>query len=339
MSETQVKAEQQTKEEIEGKLGSLLKSYREQSGHDIYEVAEALCLSPAIIQALEDEDFERLPEPPYIRGYLRSYAKFAEIDSQEVIELYEAQRGADPQDLEYHFKPNNDNLAKPPISATTLRLGLIALLLIALAGLSMIPAVNSWIGETWAGFSKQTAQKNYNNASHNEDVLAANQIEKPAPLPGDEAEKPPKDSGAATKKSDDKKADSAALSDTSSKQTKDTSLDKDQKDNPDSTDEKNTTEVEANKETEDNEKNIKEDEEGTKLKFVFKKEVWMRIRDNNRKIVFESLSPAGSEKELRLKTPLTFRIGNAQGIEIYVEGTRLDITKSMTGSVATFKIE
>ncbi len=326
MSETKVEAEQQTKEKIEGKLGSLLKSYREQNGYDIYEVAEALCLSPAIIQALEDEDFDRLPESPYIRGYLRSYAKFAEIDSKEIIELYEAQRGVAPQDLEYHFKPNTDNLAKPPISATTLRLGLIALLLVSLAALSMIPAVNSWISETWIGFSKQTAQKNYNK-----DLSMANQIEKPEPLPGYEAEKPPKDSGTATKNSD-----SVALSETASKQAKDSTLDKEQKDNPDATDEKNIAEA---KETEDPEKNTKENKEGTKLRFVFKKEVWMRIRDNKRKTVFEALSPAGTEKKLRLKTPLTFRIGKAKGIEIYVEGTRLDITKYTVGSVATFKIE
>ncbi len=317
MSETKVEAEQQTKKEIEGKLGSLLKSYREQSGYDIYEVAEALCLSPAIIQALENEDFDKLPESPYIRGYLRSYAKFAEIDSKEIIELYEAQRGVDPQDMEYHFKPNN-NLSKPAISATTLRLGAIALLLVILVALSMIPAVNQWISETWIGFSKQTAQKNYNNATHNKAILAVNQIEKPEPLPGDEEEQSSKELEETTKNSD-----SAVLSETVSKQPENSILDKDKKNSPDSTDEKN----------------INANEEKTKLRFVFKKEVWMRIKDNNRKVVFQSLSPAGTEKELKLKTPLTFRIGNAQGIEIYVEGTRLDITKYTVGSVATFKIE
>ena len=335
MSETQVEveAEQQTDEKTQGKLGSLLKSYRERSSHDIHEVAEALCLSPTIVKALEEEDFDSLPEPPYIRGYLRSYAKFAEVDSKEIIELYEAQRGADPQDLEYHFKPYDNATNKLPVSTTTLRLGLTALLLIVLASLSMIPTVNSWIGETWAGFSKQTAQQNYNNASNNENTLAINQVEQPAPLPGDEPKEPQKDSPT-TKDAEDKKADSPTSSNNTSKPLKDKETDLDKKDNPD-----NTTQTEDNKEIDGNEIKTKEDKEGIKLRFVFKKEVWMRIKDNNKKIVFESLSPAGEEKELRLKTPLTFRIGNAQGIEVYVEGKRLDITKSTTGSVATFKIE
>ena len=113
MSDTQT---EQTNEEIQGQLGLILKENRERNGHNIYEVAEALCLSPEIVTALEEEDYNALPEPPYIRGYLRSYAKFAEIDSEEIIALYEKQRGADPKDLEYHFKPSNhDSLPKPSI--------------------------------------------------------------------------------------------------------------------------------------------------------------------------------------------------------------------------------
>ncbi len=330
MSETQVEAERQTDEKTQKKLGSLLKSYREKNGHDVYEVAEALCLSPEIVRSLEEENFDALPEPPYIRGYLRSYAKFSGIDSKKIIELYEAQRGADPQDLEYHFKPNNNDLAKPPVSAATLRLGLIALLLIVLAGLSMIPAVNNWIGETWAGFSKQTAQKNYNNAANHESILAANRIEKPIPLPGEKTEE------------EDKTANDTANSSAEGKTAQDKNAIADKK-GEDADKEKDKTEAnneqEADKTAEDSKNNSNEEKDGTKLKFVFKKDVWMRIRDKNKKIVFEALSLAGDEKEIRVHSPMTFRIGNAQGIEIYVEGKRLDITSFIKGSVANFTIE
>jgi cytoskeletal protein RodZ len=318
MSDTQVESEQQTKKETQGSLGSLLRSYREQNGHDIYEVAEALCLSPEIVNSLEEEKFDSLPEPPYVRGYLRSYAKFANIDPQKIIDLYEEQRGADPSDLEYHFKPSSSgNLAKPVVSASIVRLGLIALLLIGLATLSMIPAVNNWISETWAGFSKQTAAKNYASAVP---VAAKDQFIIPAPLPGDEE---------ITNQTSDQAADSTKSSDPNTAENV-------AEGDADKKDDKNN---DPDKKVGDDKKAVPETKDGTKLKFVFKKEVWMRIKDKKKKTIFESLSPAGEEKELRLKKPMTFRIGNAQGIEIYVEGKRLDISEFTKGSVANFTIE
>jgi cytoskeletal protein RodZ len=340
MSDTQTESEQQAKEETQRSLGSLLKSYREQNGHDVYEVAEALCLSPEIITSLEKEDFDSLPEPPYVRGYLRSYAKFSNIDPQEIIDLYEEQRGADPQDLEYHFKPNRNNLTKSTISSSAIRLGLIALLLVGLAALSMIPAVNSWITETWAGFSKQTADKNIASA---EPVAAENQFTLPAPLPGEEADQA--EDNAESSNSDDTATTNNSVDATTDQTPKDDKkqggADKEGNNNKPDAKEKNgtTNTANADEKIEDNKEEITETKEGTKLKFVFKKEVWMRIKDKNKKTVFESLSPAGEEKEIILKKPMTFRIGNAQGVEIYVEGKRLDITALTTGSVANFTID
>lgn len=325
MSDTQVQSEQQTTDDTHGKLGSLLKEYREKSGHNIYEVAEALCLSPEIVTSLEEEDFDSLPEPPYVRGYLRSYAKFAEIDPKEIISLYEKQRGADPQDLEYHFKPSgNGNLPKPPISPTAIRLGLLALLLISLASLSMIPAVNNWMSETWAGFSQQTAQKNFIN--HKTELLTTDIPPLPddiTPLALDKAEKPSDDKITLAQKGDNQETSNSDKKESDKDSPKDTQ----------DTLEKNK----SNQEETDDKKLTNEDE--TKLKFVFKSEVWMRIKDKNKKTVFESLSPAGEEKEIKLKKPMTFRIGNAVGVEIFVEGKRLDIKQFTKGSVANFTIE
>lgn len=342
MSDSQIESKkQQTKEETQGNLGSLLKSYREQNGHDVYEVAEALCLSPEIITSLEEENFDSLPEPPYVRGYLRSYAKFSNIDPQKIIELYEAQRGADPQDLEYHFKPNRSNLAKPAVSASAIRLGLIALLLVGLAALSMIPAVNSWITDTWSGFSKQTADKNYAGA---EPIAAENQFTLPAPLPGDEAidqasaELSNNDATTTNSSTDQDPKDEKKQIDTTQNSINNTLAEK-EPDTPTSTENADADAQTTDTKTIDNTVEAPETKDGTKLKFVFKKEVWMRIKDKKRKTVFESLSPAGDEKEITLKKPMTFRIGNAQGVEIYVEGKRLDIAAFTTGSVANFTIE
>ncbi len=339
MSDTE--SEQQANEETQRSLGSLLKSYREQNGHDIYEVAEALCLSPEIVTSLEKEDFDSLPEPPYVRGYLRSYAKFSNIDPQEIVDLYEEQRGADPQDLEYHFKPKRNNLTKPTISSSAIRLGVIALLLVGLAALSMIPAVNSWVTETWAGFSKQTMDKNYASA---EPIAAENQFTIPAPLPGEETaqaeENTESSAGNDTTTTNNSVDGSTDQNSNKNNDKKQGDVDKDGNNKPDDKEKNSATDTaSADEKANNSDGEITEAKEGTKLKFVFKKEVWMRIKDKNKKTVFESLSPAGEEKEIILKKPMTFRIGNAQGIEIYVEGKRFDITGLTTGSVANFTID
>ncbi len=331
MSDTQV---EHTNEDIQGKLGLLLKQYREQSGHNIYEVAEALCLSPEIVVALEEEDYDSLPEPPYVRGYLRSYAKFAEVDSKDVIALYEKQRGADPKDLEYHFKPNGStSVSKPAVSASVIRLGLLALLLTTLAGLSMIPAVSSWISETWSGFSAQTAaHKGYSDIGSDTDSV---KYEIPAPLPDDiEQELASAETNNEPASSDKTNTDQDQ---TTAENNKEDNKESTKNDTADTNDNNTNQSKDDTKKEEDNKTITTEGE--TRLKFVFKSEVWMRIKDKNNKTVFESLSPAGVEKEIKLNKPMTFRIGNASGVKIFVEGKPLDIRRFTKGSVANFKIE
>lgn len=52
------------------------------------EVAEKLNLSIKTIKALENDDFDVLPEPIFVYGYLRSYARFLNIASAPLIEAY-----------------------------------------------------------------------------------------------------------------------------------------------------------------------------------------------------------------------------------------------------------
>ena len=54
----------------------------------IEEVAGQLHLQVRHIDALEQQDLSRLPGPSYICGYLRSYAKFLHLPSNEIVENY-----------------------------------------------------------------------------------------------------------------------------------------------------------------------------------------------------------------------------------------------------------
>ena len=74
---------------LPGDLSSIFRRHREEHGLNVNQVAEALCLSPKIITAIEAENLDGLPEPPYVRGYLRSFAKYTEVDPTDMINAYE----------------------------------------------------------------------------------------------------------------------------------------------------------------------------------------------------------------------------------------------------------
>jgi len=65
--------------------GAALKSAREELGVSVREVAEALNLPVQILEAMEANDFEHLPQLVFTRGYLRSYARLLELDPDAIV--------------------------------------------------------------------------------------------------------------------------------------------------------------------------------------------------------------------------------------------------------------
>lgn len=113
--------------------GSLLAVAREGLGKSIEEIATELNLSVTQIKAIELDQSEGLPEPTYVRGYIRAYAKLVGLKPEEVLQNYQNpdwQTGSSLNDI-----PKGIGLAeqdKP--SVFTLRRALLLLTLL-LAGL------------------------------------------------------------------------------------------------------------------------------------------------------------------------------------------------------------
>jgi cytoskeleton protein RodZ len=82
-----------------GQLGQLLRETREKKGLSIAEVEEDTRIRQAQIEALEEEDYSKLPSPIFVKGLLRNYAQYLGLDLTEVMKLYggeDAQSGATP---------------------------------------------------------------------------------------------------------------------------------------------------------------------------------------------------------------------------------------------------
>ncbi|MFV1996923.1 MAG: RodZ domain-containing protein [Acidiferrobacterales bacterium] len=73
--------------------GEFLSDTRCKLGLEPDNVAQILHLSRHQIEAIEANDYESLPEPTYVRGYLRSYCQLLNISPDSVIDSYNEAAG------------------------------------------------------------------------------------------------------------------------------------------------------------------------------------------------------------------------------------------------------
>lgn len=106
---------------IEAGPGALLRQARVDRQWSLDETATKLRLAPKQINALEHDDYEHLPGPTYVRGYLRSYAQLLGIPTDTVLGLYNRQpSAAQPVDLTKHAPTPQMSSDHHVIKVTTL---------------------------------------------------------------------------------------------------------------------------------------------------------------------------------------------------------------------------
>ncbi len=77
-------------------IGALLANARTAMALSQADVAEQINLPKRIVQAIETDDYDNLPEPTYIRGYLRNYARIVGVNDENVVKLYLDQHHCEP---------------------------------------------------------------------------------------------------------------------------------------------------------------------------------------------------------------------------------------------------
>jgi len=71
-----------------GFSGALLSTVRDARGLSLQEMSDSSRISVRYLQAVEDDDFERLPSATFVRGYVREMARLLELDEDRVVEGY-----------------------------------------------------------------------------------------------------------------------------------------------------------------------------------------------------------------------------------------------------------
>ena len=83
--------------------GALLRDKRLEYGWSVDDVAGALCLSRATMDALEDDAYHKLPGETYILGYWKTYAGLLDISIDASIEAHKPQLSAPTSDIAPEF--------------------------------------------------------------------------------------------------------------------------------------------------------------------------------------------------------------------------------------------
>ena len=72
--------------------GELLRERRQQLRLDLDAVAEALCIKPVYLAAIEQGRTEELPGPTYAIGFIRAYANYLGLDGERVLDSYREEK-------------------------------------------------------------------------------------------------------------------------------------------------------------------------------------------------------------------------------------------------------
>jgi cytoskeletal protein RodZ len=77
-------------------LGERFRAAREERGLTLSEVGEQLRIRSVYLAAIEEENWKAIGAPVYIRGFLRTYARFLGLDPEEAVGEFNAATGAAP---------------------------------------------------------------------------------------------------------------------------------------------------------------------------------------------------------------------------------------------------
>lgn len=112
-------------------IGVELRAARTRVGVDIAHIAQKLRISPAYLEAIEKGQFDALPGHVYVIGFLKSYARFLDLDESIVVDRFRAETTGPRRESRLAFPSAMDRGRMP---TGRLLLGGVLLAVLAYAG-------------------------------------------------------------------------------------------------------------------------------------------------------------------------------------------------------------
>ncbi|MCB1733623.1 MAG: DUF4115 domain-containing protein [Gammaproteobacteria bacterium] len=111
--------------------GHRLRDARKLSNLDQSDIATQLNLDIATINALEKDDYARMPPAVFVRGYLRAYAGMVGLSVDDILSSFDAMQGIDPSERNYRAATRITATGAPKPRSNVVPVALVLVVLIA----------------------------------------------------------------------------------------------------------------------------------------------------------------------------------------------------------------
>ena len=151
-------------------IGSTLKEARTKKAVTLDDVHSKIKIHPRVLQLLEEEKFDKLPSPVFVKSFLRSYAEFLEVSGDDLVGLYEKDKVREPDQVLFirsAEERDRSTRLKPVNLTASIAIGAGILVFTLL----VLPPATKWVGghfvkarENMAAFYKNSAKKKKESA-------------------------------------------------------------------------------------------------------------------------------------------------------------------------------
>jgi cytoskeleton protein RodZ len=302
-----------------GVPGAALREARLAQNLGVADVARQLKLSTAQVEALESGDFERLPGPVFVRGFIRNYARLLRMDAEPLLQSVAARL---PREEPRPAAPPSHDIPFPTAAPRRWRrYALVAAAIVAaLAAYEFFPGGSEPVVEEQAAQAPQASVASPEAGS----IAAAvpeTTSQAPAAGPADEikAETPAApasgqrrpQTGAVGGENTQGPAGAAAAPDTPPATAKSAAREEEPAPGPGE----------------------------RQVRLVFEQESWVEIRDRSGRAIFSQLNPPGTEQRVNGRPPLAVVVGNAQGVRLTYDERPVNLAQHTKVDVARLTLQ
>lgn len=315
--------------------GNVLKAAREAQGLSIHEVCSQLRLGIKQIQAIEQDDFEKLPQPSIVRGFIRNYARLLNIDVNPILEAYQRiVPNKAPLPLSVRSNASRSVIDKPVPVFRPQRL-LTFLIFLILAGIAAYFYINHIKPQALKDAALALDVDEIGETTGQEIAIPAPEAA-PAPATTTPVAPVTENVDASTTTTADNAVPAATVTgnDATSNAANTLSASNAIANNtivstptPATTQAAESTTLQAS--------------EPQKASLVFKvnEDSWVRIEDMQGKKVFSEVMPAGSERQVTTEKPVNITVGHASGTQLTIDNQPYDLTQATRGRVARIQLK
>jgi len=312
-------------------IGHLLRNARMAKGISINEVSRQLRLSVPQIEAIEKEDFERIPGRTFLRGFIRNYAHLVQLDPAPLLQMLPASTRVVSTYERTPFKNKQISFSSNREAPGNHSLIIAVILLVIVLGAYFLFENGGWNNNSDSSIASEETKIEPATAS-----VASVEIQLPLPAVVKNSTDAPvnKSSEVTHTARNPENAEAAA-------DVKTTTVAIDIKPVIEKSEKIEKTEkAEKAEKTEKIEKKTDTAKNMGHLHFTFTADSWIKVVDGAGASVFEQLKKGGSEQMVTGKRPLSIVIGNASGVNLTYNDKEIDISSyKKQGGTARFTLE